>query len=120
MNNNIISISENNNLYVLKTIKYTYKHRETEKMLQCNVGVTECNTKIETNINIEAKTEKRVDYQKIVNLYNDTCVSFPKVFALSDSRKKNIKARLKTYSMEDFKKLFEMVERSGFLKGENA
>ena len=61
----------------------------------------------------------RVDYQEIINLYNDTCVSFPKVFTLSETRKKAIKKKLKTYSMEDFKKLFEMTEGSKFLKGEN-
>lgn len=69
-----------------------------------------------TSINI---TEGRIDYQEIVNLYNDTCVSFPKVLALSESRKKAIKTRLKTYSLEDFKKLFEMAEGSRFLKGGN-
>ena len=63
--------------------------------------------------------EDKVDYQEIVNLYNDTCVSFPKVLALSESRKKAIKARLKSYSLEDFKKLFEMAEGSRFLKGGN-
>ncbi|MCI9369739.1 MAG: hypothetical protein HFH65_05365 [Lachnospiraceae bacterium] len=69
-----------------------------------------------TSINI---TEGRIDYQEIVNLYNDTCVSFPKALTLSESRKKAIKARLKSYSLEDFKKLFEMAESSRFLKGCN-
>jgi len=69
-----------------------------------------------TSIN---RTEDRIDYQEIVNLYNDTCVSFPKVLALSESRKKAIKARLKNYSLKDFKKLFEMAQGSRFLKGGN-
>lgn len=69
-----------------------------------------------TSIN---RTEGRIDYQEIVNLYNDTCVSFPKALALSESRKKAIKKALKTYSLEDFKKLFEMAEGSRFLKGGN-
>ncbi len=73
----------------------------------------------EQNLTELNRTEERVDYQEIVNLYNDTCVSFPKVLALSESRKKAIKARLKTYSLEDFKKLFEMAESSRFLKGGN-
>ena len=78
------------------------------------------------NLNINSLNNNRgeykqdiVDYQEIVNLYNDTCVSFPKVLALSESRKKAIKARLKSYSLEDFKKLFEMAESSRFLKGGN-
>ena len=73
----------------------------------------------EQNLTELNRTEERVDYQEIVNLYNDTCVSFPKVLALSESRKKAIKARLKSYSLEDFKKLFEMAESSRFLKGCN-
>ncbi len=52
-------------------------------------------------------------------MYNNTCVSFPRLVRLSEARKKAIKARLKTYSFEDFQKLFEMAEGSNFLKGKN-
>lgn len=58
-------------------------------------------------------------YKKVVDLYNETCVSFPKVTTLSDRRKKAIHARLTTYSIDDFKRLFEMAEASDFLKGKN-
>lgn len=61
-----------------------------------------------------------INYQEIINMYNDTCVSFPKVSKLSEKRKKAIKARLKVYTLEDFKKLFEMAEESSFLKGQNS
>lgn len=60
-----------------------------------------------------------INYQEIINMYNDTCVSFPKVNKLSEKRKKAIKARLKKYTLEDFKKLFQMAESSSFLKGQN-
>lgn len=63
--------------------------------------------------------DKRIDYQLIVDMYNDTCVSFPKVQSLSDARRKGIKARLNTYSIDDFKVLFEKAESSDFLKGGN-
>ena len=52
-------------------------------------------------------------------MYNEICISFPQLKSLSDSRKKAIKARLKTYSVEDFRRLFEMAEASSFLKGSN-
>lgn len=61
----------------------------------------------------------KVNYQLIADMYNDTCVSFPRITTLSDSRKKAIKARLKTYTVDDFKKLFIMAEASNFLKGAN-
>ena len=38
---------------------------------------------------------------------------------MSDSRKKAIKARLRQYSIDDFKCLFEKAENSSFLKGAN-
>ena len=73
----------------------------------------------EIEIEIETEREKRVNYQLVADMYNDTCVSFPKVTKLSDKRKKAIKARLKTYSMDDFKTLFQKAEGSSFLKGAN-
>lgn len=88
-----------------------------------NVTVTQQNkNKIKNKNKIieeEIREGKRVDYQLIADMYNDTCVSFPKVQSLSDARKKAIKARLKTYSVDDFKVLFEKAESSDFLKGAN-
>jgi DNA-binding Lrp family transcriptional regulator len=60
-----------------------------------------------------------IEYKEIVDMYNDTCVSFPRVNTLSESRKKAIKARLKIYTIDDFKRMFEMAESSYFLKGGN-
>lgn len=76
-------------------------------------------TEIEIEKDIEIEKEKRVNYQRIADLYNETCVSFPRLRSLSESRKKAIKARLKSYSEEDFKLLFEKAEASDFLKGKN-
>ena len=67
----------------------------------------------------ETEGRDRINYQQIADLYNDTCVSFPRVTALSDTRKKAIKARLNVYKIDDFKKLFEKAEASSFLKGQN-
>ena len=64
-------------------------------------------------------TRENIDYQQIADMYNATCVSFPQLKVLSDKRKKAIKARLNTYTVEDFKRLFEMAEGSSFLKGAN-
>lgn len=67
----------------------------------------------------KVKEKSVTDYQQIVDLFNDTCVSFPKVRSLSDARKKAIKARLKTYSVDDLKRAFGLAEASDFLKGKN-
>lgn len=102
--------------------KRVRKFREKQKALQCNNDVTKCNTELEKELEKELELDnrkKRINYQKIVDLYNDTCVSFPKLRRLSESRKKAIKARLKTYSYDDFAVLFQKAESSSFLKGAN-
>lgn len=65
------------------------------------------------------KVRDSINYQRIADMYNDTCVSFPRLTKLSDSRKKAIKARLKQYSIDDFQRLFTIAEESSFLKGQN-
>jgi len=102
------------------------KSREKQKALQCNTIAAIGNTEKEIEKEKEAEREqekeaepKRTNYQFIADMYNDTCVSFPRLTKLSESRKKAIKARLNTYSIEDFKRLFEKAEASSFLKGKN-
>ena len=59
------------------------------------------------------------NYQRVIGMYNETCVSFPKVQSITEERKKAIKARLNKYSVEDFQRLFDLAEASDFLKGAN-
>lgn len=69
---------------------------------------------------LEEESKENIDYQRIVDMYNDTCVSFPKLSKLSDKRKKSIKARFNNgYTYEDFQVLFVKAEQSNFLKGAN-
>lgn len=102
-----------------------FRERKKQALLEggnvtSNVTVTECNAIEEDKEEDKDKDkDKRIDYQLIVDMYNDTCVSFSKVQSLSDARKKGIKARLNTYSIDDFKALFEKAESSDFLKGGN-
>lgn len=95
--------------------------QDETKALQCNDVVTECNTEREKRESRERveKRESRVDYELIARMYNDTCVSFPRVTTLSDARKKAIKARLNKYSLEDLQRVFDLAEASDFLKGNN-
>lgn len=72
-----------------------------------------------TDMDMDMDRDNSINYQQIADMYNETCVSFPRLTKLSDSRKKAIKARLKHYSVEDFQKLFIMAEESSFLKGQN-
>lgn len=68
----------------------------------------------------EQEKSTRGVYEEIVGLYNEICVSFPKVRSISEARRKAIKARLTTgYTIEHFKELFQRAEASSFLKGKN-
>ena len=56
----------------------------------------------------------------IRELYNSICGSYPRLVKLSEARKKAIRARLRAgYTVDDFRRLFEMAEASDFLKGRN-
>lgn len=71
---------------------------------------------IEKDIDIE---KKKIDYNGIKDAYNETCVSLPHLRALSDARKKSIKARLNTYTVEEMHEVFRKAESSEFLTGKN-
>lgn len=63
---------------------------------------------------------ERVDYQHIVDLYNQYCQSLPRCTRLSDARRKAIKARLNGgYTMGDFEAMFKAAGQSSFLAGKN-
>lgn len=65
------------------------------------------------------ESKEKVTCEQVVALYHSICVSYPKVISLSEARKRAIRARLKMYSMDDFRRLFEKAEASSFLKGAN-
>jgi predicted phage replisome organizer len=73
----------------------------------------------EEELELDIRERENTDYKSLVDLYHSICKSFPSVRSLSDARKKAIKARLNTYSLDDFKTVFENAEASAFLKGSN-
>lgn len=117
-------IDANNNRFVngqkggrpKKTIGFENEnHRFSEKKPNVNVNVND-NENVNVNENVN---DKGINYQLVADMFNDICISFPKVTKLSDSRKRAIRARLRQYSMDDLKRAFEIAEQSNFLKGEN-
>lgn len=80
--------------------------------------------KLKEEIHKEEKTPAvtggGIPYEKILGLYNEICVSYPHCRALSDARKKAIRARINSgYTVEDFRQLFLKAEKSEFLRGKN-
>lgn len=54
---------------------------------------------------------------EVISLYHAICISFPTIRAVSEKRKKAVAKLLKSYSLDDFRKVFENAESSSFLKG---
>ena len=72
------------------------------------------------NIPLDNKNNISKDtVNEVVELYHSICKSYPRIRSVSEARRKAIKARLNTYSLEDFKTAFENAEASSFLKGHN-
>lgn len=95
-----------------------YRERKKQNLLQERYSNVTCNGEIEKEIEIELDKEK-IDYQQIADMYNEICISFPRLTTLSEARKKAIKARRKFYMLDDFKLMFQKAEASSFLKGKN-
>lgn len=104
--------------------------RRRQKALQCNTDATllqhdatetqrDCSVEREKEIEIDIDKDNKWSYGQIANMYNSSCPSFPRLTSLSEARRKAIKARMNSYSLEDFQKLFDKAESSDFLKGKN-
>ena len=108
-----------------KAYMRNYMHDYREKQKALTTGKANCKTNSKTNVSlaeedIEEEKNKKEDKsicQQVVDMYHDICKSFPAVRSLSDARRKSIKARLKDYTMDDFRQVFQNAEASSFLKG---
>ncbi len=67
----------------------------------------------------DKRNKEDITVNQIVDLYHEICKSYPKLRTLSEKRRKAIRARLRVYSIKDFKTIFEYAQNSDFLKGSN-
>ena len=68
-----------------------------------------------------APSRSPIPYDSIQGFYNHVCTSFPCCTIMNESRKKMIRARLRSgYTVEDFTRVFIKAENSSFLKGANS
>lgn len=101
------------------------RQREKERLIaeSCVMSrdshATEEDKDKEEEKDIDKESKEKATCQQVVDLYHSICISYPSVKTLSEARKKAIRARLKVYSLEDFRKMFEKAEGSAFLKGAN-
>ena len=113
----LLSIS--NDIYILDANQVPTKCQPSANQMPTKCHTEDSIGKDSIGKDSIGKDRDRAEYQQIADMYNNTCVSFPRLYKLSESRKKAIKARLQTYSVEDFQRMFEMAEGSSFLKGAN-
>ena len=97
-----------------------YQQSEQQSEQQVNNKRTTSEQQVNTNKNIKNDKNERKDIcQNILDLFNRICCSFGGVKNITKNRAEIISDSLKTYSLDDFKKVFEKAEQSDFLKGNN-
>ena len=86
---------------------------------EVNIGKSNIRDDIEADEADDENQKSTVSCQAIVDLYHSICISYPKIRSISNARRTAIKARLNTYSLDEFRAVFENAEASSFLKGKN-
>ena len=82
-------------------------------------GSIKIDTTFNKNTDSKNTRSKNTDYIHIKDMYNDTCVSLPRVTILSDKRKRAIKIITNNYSIEQIEEVFRKTEASNFLTGKS-
>lgn len=121
-NNTVKNINNKNNTVITSDNKNnTVKNVITDDNKEKSVNNTDNKHNLYGNGNIYGNIygNDNINYKEIVDYYNDTCVSLPKVKVVTDARKKTIKSRLKKYTISDLFTVFDMASRSDFLNGKN-
>lgn len=132
-NDNVLAISgwdEHQNIEGMEKIREQNRQRQArfkakKKLLLCNVtdnvmsrdsNATEEEKEKEKERDLE---KEKIRYNVVVDDYNRICSNLPKVTALSDARKKAIKARINKYGSDGVMKAFLKASESDFLNGAN-
>ena len=130
-NENVLAISgwdEHQNIEGMEKIREQNRQRQArfkakQKLLLGNV--TDNVMSRDGNATEEEKEKERdlekekIRYNVVVDDYNRICSNLPKVTALSDARKKAIKARINKYGCDGVMKAFRKASESDFLNGTN-
>ena len=130
-NENVIAISgwdEHQNIEGMEKIREQNRQRQArfktkQKLLLGNVTDNvisrDGNATEEEKEKIKDKEKEKIQYNVVVDDYNRICSNLPKVTALSDARKKAIKARINKYGCDGVMKAFRKASESDFLNGTN-
>lgn len=128
-NKNLDDWYRNSGVFDSERLEKLYEYRRKTNvngLRKTNVSSLEREEELEGDRELELDTEGEKEKNNItttcgqvVSMYHKICISYPSVKVINEDRRKAIKARLKIYSLDDFKALFEKAEASAFLKGGN-
>jgi hypothetical protein len=68
---------------------------------------------------IKTSPQEIIDFEELKTFFNMTCKKMPSVQKITDTRKRQIIARAKEYSIETIKDVFTIASSSDFLNGES-
>ena len=94
-----------------QTLANVSKSKQTLAKQAVNV-----NDNVNVNVNVINNRVSKDTLVKIVNDFNATCPSFPKVSRLTDTRKQHLKARLAAHSEDELHTAFWKIEQSDFAR----
>ena len=66
---------------------------------------------------VSEKTLKKTNYSSVIDLYNNICISLPKVTKITERRKKAIKSMLNSFNESEIEQIFILAEESDFVSG---
>ena len=131
-NENVLAISgwdEHQNIEGMDKIREQNRIRKQNQRIRQRIAIEEKShvmsrdshaTEEEKEKEKERDLEKeKIRYNVVVDDYNRICSNLPKVTALSDARKKAIKARINKYGCDGVMKAFRKASESDFLNGTN-
>ena len=103
-------ISGNN---VTKQLPNSYTDIDTDKEKEKEID-------LDKDLDLEKKKEIDLAYETVSELYNDICISLPKVKRMTQKRKEAITRLIQLgFTIDDLKEIFQKAEESSFLKGNN-
>ena len=104
--------------------QYMKEYRDKQKLL--TQGKQECKTNSKSNsksnVSLADKIREdknRIDYNNIVEIYNQNCYNLSKVSKLTEKRKTAIRKFLKEFTTDDFINICNLANNNDFLIGNN-
>lgn len=82
-----------------------------------NVIVNKSINKIE--VKDEVIVKEKIEFQKIVDIFNSVCKNLPSVQKITNQRKSSINSRMNDYGLEKIGEVFQIVSKNEFLNGGN-